>query len=129
MSSMERRPSYWTITGEGFDHSDTLTFDPDGGGEALAVFGFREEADLFICCQGASEGWRVRETTAAEIISALRGSHASVERIVVDPLPRSICDGTGIVQLLKSRAAFIRLLIETTGAAKGPLPALASLRP
>ena len=122
---MARRPIYWTIAGE--SRSATLTVDPDDGGEALAVFSFQEEADLFLRFQGARGDWRVRETTAGEIVSVLRGSHASVERIVMDPLPQGICTRTGIAQLIRKKDDFSRLLAGTTGTAPGSLSAPSSL--
>lgn len=126
---MARHPSYWTIAREGSCHSETLTIDSDGGDEALAVFGFREEADLFLRFQETSEGWHIRETTAGELFSVLYGPHSGVEQILIDPLPRSICGATSIIQLSISKADFTWLLVEKVGAATGPLPSLASLRP
>ncbi len=127
--NMARRASYWTIAREGSCHSETLTIDTDGGDEALAVFGFREEADLFLSFQGTSDGWHIRETTAGELVSVLYGPHSGIERILIDPLPRGIYGGTSIIQLSIGRADFTRLLVEKVGAAPGPLPSLASLRP
>lgn len=126
---MARRPSYWTIAREGSYHPETLTIDSVDGDEALAVFGFREEADLFLRFQVTSDGWHIRETTAGELVSVLYGPHSDVEQILIDPLPLSICGATSIIQLSISKAEFTRLLVENIGAAPGPLPSLTSLRP
>ncbi len=124
-----RRPRYWALTREGVSHSDVLTIDPDGGGRALAVFCFREEAELFLGIEEMGAGWQVRETTAGELVSELYGPCADVERVMIDPLPRNIAGRTGIPPLTVNREDFTRILVETAGTAAGPIPALVSLRP
>lgn len=119
------RPRYWTIAGE---DSATGVVSIDGG-EALAVFGFREEAELFLRFEEAAAGWRVREATAGELISVLYGPCVGVERVLIDPLPQRIAVGAGIAHLSMNKEAFTRLLSETVGAVGGSIPALASLRP
>ena len=106
-----------------------LTIDPDGGGKALAVFCFREEAELFLGVEETGAGWRVRETTAGELVSGLYGPYADIERVVIDPLPRSIADRAGMPPLSIGRSDFTRILVEAVGTAAGQIPALVSLRP
>lgn len=124
-----RRPRYWALAREGSSHSDVLTIDPDGDGEALAVFCYQEEAELFLGIEGMGADCSVRVTTAGELVSLLYGPYANVERVVIDPLPRSIADRAGMVPLSINREDFTRVLVETVGTAAGPIPALVSLRP
>ena len=54
-------------------------------GETLPVFGTRRAADDFLRDGGFGGGWRVRESTAGELISLLMGHLADVESIALDP--------------------------------------------
>lgn len=123
-----RRPRYWALAREGSCHSDVSTIDFDGG-EALAVFCFREEAELFLGVEEMGDGCSVRETTAGELVSVLYGPYADVERVVIDPLPRCIADRMDMPPVTMNRGDFTRILVETGGAAAGPIPALVNLRP
>jgi hypothetical protein len=81
---------YWVIAKDakdGFGHPDLLTVDLDGAGEALPVFSFEEEAEMFLWLQTTEEGREVRETTPGQLVSILYGSCADVGRIMLDPLP------------------------------------------
>lgn len=124
-----RRPRYWTIVRQNDHHADVFTSDPDGRGEALVVFGFQEEAELFLCFDGLDAGWQVRETTSGELVSLLYGPCANVERVVIDPLPRIIGNVGCMEPLSISKADFTRILVEAVGARASAMPALVSLRP
>jgi hypothetical protein len=81
---------YWVIAKDakdGFGHPDLLTVDLDGAGEALPVFSFEEEAEMFLWLQTTEEGREVRETTPGQLVSILYGPCADVGRIMLDPLP------------------------------------------
>ena len=84
---------YWLIAKDakdatdGFGHPDLLTVDLDGAGEALPVFSFEEEAEMFLLLQTTEEGREVRETTPGQLVSILYGPCADVERVMLDPLP------------------------------------------
>ena len=67
----------------------TLAAGPRGA--ALPIFGTGRAAHEFLRRGGLGGGWRVRESTAGELISLLMGHLANVERIVVDP-----CPGVGV---------------------------------
>ena len=54
-------------------------------GETLPVFGTRRAAHDFLRDGGLGGGWRVRESTAGELISLLMGQLAEVEFVVLDP--------------------------------------------
>jgi hypothetical protein len=81
---------YWVIAKDakdGFGQPDLLTVDLDGAGEALPIFSFEEEAEMFLFLQTTEEGREVRETTPGQLVSILYGSCADVGRVMLDPLP------------------------------------------
>jgi hypothetical protein len=84
---------YWVIAKDakdakdGVGHPDLLTVELDGAGEALPVFSFEEEAEMFLLLQTTEEGREVRETTPGQLVSILYGPCADVGRVMLDPLP------------------------------------------
>jgi hypothetical protein len=81
---------YWVIAKgakDGFGQLDLLTVDLDGAGEALPVFSFEEEAEMFLWLQTTEEGREVREITPGQLVSILYGTCADVGRVMLDPLP------------------------------------------
>jgi hypothetical protein len=81
---------YWVIAKNAtdvFGQPDLLTVDLDGTGEALPVFSFEEEAELFLWLQTSEDGREVRETTPGQLVSILYGPCADVGRVMLDPLP------------------------------------------
>jgi hypothetical protein len=82
---------YWVIAKgaeAGFGQPDLLTVDLDGAGQALPVFSFEEEAELFLWLQTTEDGREeVRETTPGQPVSILYGPCADVGRVMLDPLP------------------------------------------
>ncbi len=93
--------SWWLIAGEGQGRLEMLTVGLGGG--TLPVFGFREEAELYL---GASRrtGWRVRETSCEELVSLLYGPCRSVGSVALDPVPGMAHDRTlGLVSLDRER--------------------------
>ena len=55
---------YWVIAKDakdGFGQTEVLTVDLGGTGEALAVFSFEEEAEMFLWLQRTEDGREVRE--------------------------------------------------------------------
>jgi hypothetical protein len=79
--------SYWVIAKDGFGQLEVLTVDLDGAGEALPVFSFEEEAEMFLWLQTTEDGREVRETTPGQLVSILYGPCAHVGRVILDPLP------------------------------------------
>jgi hypothetical protein len=77
--SLARRP-LWTIMGYQNNRINTLTIDPDGDGGFLAVFSFKEEAEVFLSLLEDHEksGWQSREVSAGELVSLLLGPCAGV---------------------------------------------------
>jgi hypothetical protein len=84
---------YWVIAKDakdakdGFGQLEVLTVDLDGTGEALPVFSFEEEAEMFLWLQTTEDGREVRETTPGQLVSILYGPCAHVGRVILDPLP------------------------------------------
>lgn len=85
----ELTTTYWLI-----EHSETgwpeaFTVRIDAEREALPVFSFPEEAEMFVTLGGLGErGWRTAESTAGEILSRLAEyRRAGVGLVALDPLP------------------------------------------
>jgi hypothetical protein len=78
------------------------------GEEALPVFGFEDEARIFFEF-GTSDGWRVRETAAGELISILFGPCAGVRWVALDPLPGPDAALADLVSM--GREAFMESLL------------------
>ena len=75
----------------------------------MPVFGFREEAELFLGASGG--GWRARETGSGELISALHGPCRDVGRVALDPVPGMVADRTlELVSL--SRERLVRFVMD-----------------
>src|ERR671910_420029 len=90
VSRRARTQRYWVIAKDakdGFGQLEVLTVDVDGTGEALPVFSFEEEAEMFLWLQTTEEGREVRETTPGQLVSILYGPCAHVGRVMLDPLP------------------------------------------
>ncbi len=73
-----------------------LTFTAGSYGETLPIFGTARAAHDFLRRGGLSGGWRVRESTAGELISLLLGHVASVERVLLDPCPSLAVSGASL---------------------------------
>ena len=84
------RQRYWVIAKvakDGLGQLELLTLDLDGTGEALPVFSFEEEAEMFLWLQTTEDGREVRETTPEQLVSILYGPCTDVGRVMLDPLP------------------------------------------
>lgn len=116
------RPSastFWLVAKDGNCPVEVFTVDC-GGDEALPVFSHEEEAELFLGLGGAGDGWRVRESSAGEIISLLFGPCAAVRSVALDPSPLMATEMVGLVRVGRDR--FVDL-IGAPGRDK-PLPGL-----
>jgi hypothetical protein len=101
--------TYWLVAKNNNSRMEVLTIDRDGK-EALPVFSFREEAEMFLWLGGFDEGWRVRESGAGEIVSVAMGPCAGVGYVALDPLPEMVAENTiGLVSLDRER--FLRGLL------------------
>jgi hypothetical protein len=93
---------------------EVLTMNSGVAGETLPVFSFEEEAELFLRLEVPGTSWRVRESTAGELISILYGSCASVEKVALDPPPEIA--GKAVLDLVSlSRKDFLRTLMDKEG--------------
>jgi hypothetical protein len=83
-----------------------------GLSKVLLVFSFEEEAEMFLHLGGyADSGWRVRESSAGELVSVLCGPCIDVEGVALDPLPEMLEDGT--IELVEvGRRRFVEQLLE-----------------
>ena len=123
LSRAALRP-YWLIAKYENDTLEILTIDLDGAGEALPVFSFEEEAELFLRCEAPGKGWTVRETRIGELVSVLSGPCSGASMVALDPLPEIVSGGmVGLVSL--DRTSFLRTLVAeggSTGARVGESP-------
>ena len=110
MSSSVRRRLWLIVRGDCSPQMKVLTINLCGDREALPVFSFKEEAEMFLRLTMPGKGWYVRETTTGELISVLYGPCAGVERVVLDPLPEIFTEAmTYLVSLRRER--FVRVLM------------------
>jgi hypothetical protein len=82
------------------------------GEQALPVFSGDGEAEMFVWLAGAFEdGWRVRETSAGELVSILYGPCAGVGRVALDPSPEMV--GIHAVSLVSvTRERFLSCILD-----------------
>ena len=83
------------------------------GEQALPVFSGEGEAEMFVWLEGAfEEGWRVRQTSAGELVSILYGPCAGVGRVALDPSPEMV--GTDAVSLVSvAREWFLSWILDS----------------
>jgi hypothetical protein len=91
---------------------EVLTANLACGEEVLPVFSFEDEANMFLRLGAQGNDWRARETAGGELVSVLCGPCASVDRVVLDPipLPGSLVEGLNGL-LSTGREAFMRSLL------------------
>ena len=79
-SNLARR-SLWLITKHHLGRLEVLTTNLGGNWEALPVFSFEEEAEMFLRLGAWGAGWHTRKATACELISVtLRALRARMIR-------------------------------------------------
>jgi hypothetical protein len=111
-SSVRRRRSetWWMISREGAGRGEPLTLGHSGG-QALALFGFAEEAALYLrLADLEGDGWWVRESGPGEVASMLFGPCAAENLVAIDPLPGMAADGTLCLVCMEKRRFLARLL-------------------
>jgi hypothetical protein len=103
---------FWLIARHRTGGMEVLTTNLARGGEALPVFSFEEEANMFLRLGALGDDWRARETAGGELVSVLCGPCAGVDRVVLDPvpLPGSLVEGLNGL-LSTGREAFMRSLL------------------
>src|SRR5829696_7792253 len=88
--------AWWIVSRAKGGRMEALTISR-GGEELLAVFGYEEEARLFLWSLGPGaeeDGWRVGETRCGELASVLCGLCRGARGVALDPLPTLLEDGT-----------------------------------
>ena len=84
------------------------------GEQALPVFSGEGEAEMFVWLEGAFEdGWRVRETSAGELVSILYGPCAGVGRVALDPSPGMTPETIRLVSMCRER--FVSWIVDSPG--------------
>ena len=114
-AKLARRP-LWLIT-KGItkgitSRMDVFTTHLCGDRKALVVFGFEEEAQMFLGFRLATSGggWRVRRTSVGELVSVLYGPCSETRKVVLDPVPGA--GGEGLAEPLSMpRNDFLRFLL------------------
>ncbi|MBX6764604.1 MAG: hypothetical protein K6T51_12375 [Rubrobacteraceae bacterium] len=87
------RPArYWLVVNEEGDVMRPLTLDASGK-EALPVFSFEEEAEMFLWRAGLEDGWHTRESGAEELRVLLQEGDG-IGLVALDPLPEMISTST-----------------------------------
>jgi hypothetical protein len=98
------------ISREGAGGVEPLTLGRPGG-QAIALFGFVEEAAHYLCLAGlGGDGWWVRESGPGEVASMLFGPCAGENLVAPDPLPGMATDGTLWLVCMEKRRFLTRLL-------------------
>ena len=94
---------WWLLAKDGGSGLDVLVVNHSGE-RALPVFSGEGEAEMFLWLGGAFEdGWRVRETSAGELVSILCGPCAGVGRVALDPSPGMAADAVRHVSVSRKR--------------------------
>ena len=102
--------SYWLIAEKRNNRIEALTLRTDDEQETLPVFSSEEEAKIILRIGGVTGGWRARESGAGELISVLTGPCGDVKKMVLDPSPEMVVEGTiRLVSLL--RESFMNLIM------------------
>ena len=83
---------YWLLEDPETERSDAFTVRLGAQREALPVFSFPDEAEMFLRLGGLEEeGWLAVESTAGELVSRLAEyRRAGVDLVALDPLPEMV---------------------------------------
>jgi hypothetical protein len=101
-----RASKWWLLVRDGNFRAELLVVDC-GGETALPVFSGEDEAEMFLWLGDSPEdGWRIRETSAGELISVLNGPCARVGSVALDPSPEMVpARAVGLVSVSRKRFA------------------------
>ena len=107
-----RRSRWWLIAKTENGRVEFLTMARDEvSGEILPVFGYEEEAEMFLHLGGYGDSWSARESSSGEVVSVLCGPCSGAEGVALDPpLPGMVADGTLRLVWLRRENFLARLL-------------------
>jgi hypothetical protein len=113
LSEKEIWRPHWLIVKRCISGMDVLTVDLCGSAEALAVFRFEEETQMFLDFRlgPSGEGWRARQTSPGELASVLYGPCSGVKKVTIDPLPEAIDRDKSISLFVMDRDDFLNVLL------------------
>ena len=103
--------AFWLIFADDHQLAHPVTVALPGSGEALAVFSGEGEAEVFLLLGMKGDGWRIKETSAGEVISLLYGSYSEARSVALDPFPEMLAGG--LVGL--DRARFLERVVRRGG--------------
>ena len=78
----------WVLASDG--ESNLMTLSDGSGGEALPVFGFEDEARMYLSLLGEEGEWEIRQARVEELARLLRGPYAGVGKVALDPVPAGV---------------------------------------
>jgi hypothetical protein len=108
--------SLWLITKHITNRMDIFATNLSDDSKGLVVFSFEEEAEMFLDLRLAAskDGWKVRQTSAGELVSILYGPCSGTKKVVLDPVPE--IGGEALADLLSMpRNDFLRFLLGEVG--------------
>lgn len=83
--------TYWLITHSGDGGPEPIT-NGCGSDKTLPVFGFEEEAEMFLKFASLEDGLRIRRATTGELLSVLLGPCKDTGWVSFDPLPGAFAE-------------------------------------
>lgn len=111
--------AYWLIERPGIGGSEVFTVVIDAEIEALPIFSFPDEAELFLRLGGLEEeGWRMVESAAEELVPRLAAcQRAGVRLVALDPLPEMVDSAVGatIALVTLSLSSFVERQVARRG--------------
>jgi hypothetical protein len=81
------RQPYRLIVNSEKDRMDVLTIQLSTGRKVLPIFSHDEEAGEFVHFGSLETGWRIRKTSARELVSVLSRSDTDIGWVALDPWP------------------------------------------
>jgi hypothetical protein len=104
-------PTFWLVVRHENRHIEVLMVGCSGE-QALPVFSGEGEAEMFVWLRGAFEDdWRVRQTSAGELVSILYGPCTGVGSVALDPSPEMAAET--IRQVSVRRERFVSWIVDS----------------
>jgi hypothetical protein len=113
--------TYWIVTRRETGRTAPLIVTLPEGGEALPVFSFEEEAEMFLWFVENGDEWQAFEVSGGEVLSFLFGPRAIAQNVALDPSPEIVNEmAVGLVTL--SRERFVGRIVDADDAGSGDRP-------